>query len=80
MPASTNDIDWQSFEMAHGSNSTEEDAGQWVKYRKGLTKREHFAAMALQGLLSKNMPSVSMHQKSEIAVKYADALLYELDN
>ena len=45
----------------------------------GLTKREHFASMALQGLLSKNMPSVTIREKSAIAVEYADALLLELD-
>ena len=34
-----------------------------VEVYAGLTKREHFASMALQGLLSKNMPSVSIYEK-----------------
>ncbi len=45
---------------------------------QGLTKREQFAAMALQGLLSKSMPTKTIYQKAELSVKYADALLAEL--
>ena len=55
----------------------------------GLTKRELFAAMALQGLISCPMFNLTDDQReknntnpplffSEIAVKYAEALLEEL--
>ncbi|AHK11809.1 hypothetical protein S349_19 [Shewanella sp. phage 3/49] len=46
----------------------------------GLTKREHFAAMAMQGLCSH---SGDYHLAEDIAydaVMYADALLKELEN
>lgn len=49
-------------------------------YREGLTKREYFAAMALQGKLSGG----EFHDNKKIedfaksAVEYADALLLEL--
>ena len=39
----------------------------------GLSKREYFAAMALQGLLAANRHNV------ELAVYYADALINELN-
>lgn len=52
----------------------------------GLTKREHFAAMAMQGLLAANSPclhgNVEMPVASEIAnwsVLMADALLIKLE-
>jgi hypothetical protein len=47
----------------------------------GLTKREYFAAMALQGYLScwAGMNTSPSHKSAaESAVLYADALLYEL--
>ena len=46
----------------------------------GLTKREHFAGLAMQGFISagsNGMPNASAISKW--AVKYADALLAELD-
>ncbi len=48
--------------------------------RMGLTKREYFAGLALQGLLSAgNMKStLNFIQVSEIAVEFADALLLTL--
>ena len=43
----------------------------------GLTKREYFAAMALQGLLAdRKLGSIQEH--AEYAVKLADALIEEL--
>ena len=52
---------------------------------KGLSKREHFAAMAMQGILSGNisMPSggkVTGADVSIIAVQAADALLKALES
>lgn len=41
---------------------------------RGLTKRELFAAMAMQGLADEEYPEGCAHE----AVKYADALLAEL--
>jgi hypothetical protein len=43
----------------------------------GLTKREYFAAMALQGLLS-DYESESIEDYSKYAVQLADALIEEL--
>ncbi len=42
----------------------------------GLTKREYFAAMAMQGMLSRD--AYSDQRCAELAVIYADALLVEL--
>jgi hypothetical protein len=56
---------------------------------KGLTKREYFAAMAMQGLISNLSAYVQVHQKSsgheliypnmDTAVIIADALIAELN-
>jgi hypothetical protein len=43
----------------------------------GLTKREYFAAMALQGLLGDRKLG-SIQEYAEYAVKLADALIEEL--
>ena len=45
----------------------------------GLTKREHFAAMALQGMVSVCAYDEQVTSKCRAAVEYADALLKELD-
>ena len=47
--------------------------------RTGLTKREHFAAMALQGMVSVCAYDEQVTSKCRAAVEYADALLKELD-
>ena len=44
----------------------------------GLTKREYFAAMALQGLLTDNESPNSREEFAGYAVKFADALIEEL--
>jgi hypothetical protein len=44
--------------------------------QEGLTKREYFAAMAMQGTMTS---SYSVNTIAEIAVKMADALLAELE-
>lgn len=55
------------------------ELGQGTEYLSGLTKREYFAAIAMQGLLS----SVPLRQLSAeyagLAVQCADALLKELE-
>ena len=43
----------------------------------GLTKREHFAGLVLQGLLAHTGPRIILAKE---AVKIADALLKELDD
>lgn len=45
----------------------------------GLTKREHFAGLALQGLVDTGAYDEQVKRKCRIAVEYADALLKELD-
>lgn len=45
----------------------------------GLTKREYFAAMAMQGLLAQNSYYNSFDLLASNAVKQADALLKELE-
>jgi hypothetical protein len=45
----------------------------------GLTKREHFAAMAMQGLLASTESHYSSVNISQQSVKMADALLNELE-
>lgn len=51
-------------------------AHQMVSYL-GLTKREYFAALALQGFASSDRGSV--HEMAEAAVMLADALILELN-
>lgn len=43
----------------------------------GLTKREYFAAMAMQGMTSNN--SITVEIVAAWAVQYADALLMEME-
>lgn len=49
-----------------------------VVYAKGLTKRELFAAMAMQGLCARNDGELS-HNRAAYAVEHADDLLAALD-
>jgi hypothetical protein len=46
----------------------------------GLTKRELFAAMAMQGLLSNNTQEGYWHEFAKRAVDAADALIEALDD
>jgi hypothetical protein len=59
-----------------------------INYGHGLTKREHFAGLAMQGILSNSvMGDSALHEKhedwvkdiSESSLQFADALLAELD-
>ena len=46
---------------------------------KGLTKREYFAAMALQGLIaSDKIASTDIYTAAEYAIGFADELLKQL--
>lgn len=54
-------------------------AWEWsekLNTESGLTKRELFAAMALQGILSNR--NCLLHKAPELAVKQADLLIEEL--
>ena len=44
--------------------------------KPGLTKREHFASLAMQGLVSRDYSSIDYHTR--VAVEIADALLARL--
>jgi len=57
---------------------TQEEKDSMENHVNGLTKREQFAAMAMQGLLSVVNDPFNDFSVSEWAVKYADALLAEL--
>ncbi len=47
---------------------------------KGLTKREHFACLAMQGIVSSDTRRIYGSERVAIdAVSYADALLKELE-
>jgi hypothetical protein len=50
-------------------------------FHPGLTKREYFAAMALQGLLADivNIKTKSSEKVTEMAVELADELIKELN-
>lgn len=52
------------------------------QYSEGLTKREYFAGIALQGLISNGNYDLKnkCHQYAIDAIKLADALLNELNN
>ena len=45
----------------------------------GLTKREYFAAMAMQGILASGSKQ-SVEQDAELALESADALINQLNN
>jgi hypothetical protein len=45
----------------------------------GLTKREHFAGLAMQGILASYGNRTMRCSTHQMAVEYADALLAELD-
>ena len=45
----------------------------------GLTKREHFAGLAMQGMLSDESVAGTAQDVASCAVRQADALLAELD-
>lgn len=49
-----------------------------VKIYTGLTKREYFAAMAMQGCIASGFQT-SMEKQAESAVEAADALITQLN-
>lgn len=53
--------------------------GRIIGTDTGLTKREYFAAMAMQGLIMKNGEGHLHFEGSELAVQMADALINALN-
>lgn len=49
-----------------------------IKPEYGLTKREYFAGLAMQGILAGAFGQGTTGQCVELSVEYADALLEEL--
>ena len=67
-----------SKQTAFGYGFTTADGSSHVE-EKGLTKREYFAAMAMQGIIGK----INVHEykdMAEYAINAADALLAKLSN
>lgn len=63
-------------------NGTLEKAGDVIIKEGGLTKREHFAGLAMQAFLSRDQPPKwcsTVEKMAGVAVQAADALLAELD-
>ena len=68
--------------LIHSWNINEKGEGNY----QGLTKREYFAGLAMQGLLSNpniNRPLTGEDDKharfSEVCIQYADSLLKQLE-
>ena len=73
----TSDRPVDGFEKASFANSSAAPSG--VHHAEtGLTKRELFAAMAMQGILAGN-DEYGGRKLAEVAVGFADALIAELD-
>jgi aminopeptidase-like protein len=60
-------------EMPNGKTNIEE-------YPYGLTKREYFAAMAMQGMLANNNGNYSTVDIAQHSVRMADDILKRLEN
>lgn len=58
---------------------TADGDGNSVIQEHGLTKREHFAALAMQGLASKNNSTHEVETCAQVAVGMADALIAALN-
>ena len=54
-----------------------EEYNRFVNY--GLTKREYFAAMAMQGLISNSLSGRGPNGCAQDSVRFADALIEELN-
>lgn len=52
--------------------------GEVPVFKSGLTKREHFAALALQGIIAAQTPGIKMQIATD-AVIYADELIMALN-
>lgn len=80
MPATAQDADWKKDMEMHIAKPS--DYGKPSLDGSGLTKREHFAAMAMQGLCANSCDDawgMTIIDTTELAVQMADALLLELE-
>ena len=56
-------------------------AGDSCVWTEGLTKREYFAGLAMQGMLAnKDASDFTSFTTAEVAIRYADELLEQLGN
>ena len=53
--------------------------GNYTVKSLGLTKREHFAGLAMQGFAACDVPPSTLDDVAKCSVAWADALLAELD-
>ena len=66
------------YDAAFARSAYMTNGGSWYPQQDGLTKREYFAAMAMQAILS--IPSYQTKQAcATAAVQMADALILELN-
>lgn len=64
----------------HNTGLTKEEMdGVGHKFHQGLTKREYFAAMAMQGLVSDPNVDGDCGEIAKACIKMADALLKALE-
>lgn len=72
--------DMPAMPVFNDSGAVTADYGFLSGEGMGLTKREYFAAMAMQGMLSNGLnPVVTEQGEMAKAVRLADALLTELE-
>lgn len=72
-----------TIDCADGHWADPETCTRWVPHH-GMTKREHFAGLAMSGLIASGADESRFMADSKklaaAAVKHADTLLAELDN
>lgn len=66
-------------DAAHASTEWCIDTGEPNYNNPGLTKREYFAAMAMQGAVASNYVFHSPQELAQYAVSTADTLIAELN-
>jgi hypothetical protein len=77
-PAFANDVDFQELGIISGNDH---NIGDLLGFRSGMTKREYFAAMAMQGYVGSSMYcDRGSDWLAEAAVSQADALLAALED
>jgi hypothetical protein len=61
-------------------SETKSNDSAYPAYGDGLTKREYFAAIAMQGLCAGTNSHFAPEMYAEYSVKYADALINALND
>lgn len=70
------------YDAAFSSQGYTDSIGDWNSGEYGLTKREYFAAVAMQGMCSEMQNPALQGSPSNVAqeaVRFADALIAELN-